>query len=296
MPSKRFATPEAFRQALEARLRTTADRQGIALNDLRLKFVMERLLARQFTRADPPWLLKGGYAMELRYRPKARTTRDVDLTVTEAGTGTLAGRLAAIRDELQEAADIDLGDHLVFRIGSPKGELPGAPLGGARFPVETLLAGRVYGRFHLDLGFGDAVVGTAEPLVGEDFLGFAGIAPGRVLAIPKPQQFAEKVHAYTYPWTDRSNTRVKDLVDLVLLIERGTLAPKAVAAALQATFATRHTHPLPARLPDPPEAWTGEFPAMATEAGLSTTDIKAAFGILIEYWESNALGTASSVD
>lgn len=288
--AKQFATPDAFRQALEARLRAGAEARGISVNDLRLRFVMERLLARLFTNAHPPWLLKGGYAMELRYRPKARTTRDVDLSIGAPGAGTLAARLASVREELQEAADLDLGDHLLFRIGAPKGELPGAPLGGARFPVETLLAGKVYGRFHLDLGFGDAVVGTPESLTGEDFLGFAGVAPGRVLAIPKPQQFAEKAHAYTYPWTDRTNTRVKDLVDLVLLIERGALAPKDVAAALRATFTTRKTHPFPSDLPAPPAGWDKEFPAMANQAGLSTTDMNVAFGILAAFWKTNGLG------
>jgi hypothetical protein len=40
---------------------------------------IERLLARLVVDKDPPWLLKGGYAMELRFRPKARTTSDIDL-------------------------------------------------------------------------------------------------------------------------------------------------------------------------------------------------------------------------
>jgi len=41
--------------------------RGVPLNTLRLKLVMERLLARLFAPPDPPWLLKGGYAMELRW-------------------------------------------------------------------------------------------------------------------------------------------------------------------------------------------------------------------------------------
>jgi hypothetical protein len=40
---------------------------------------IERLLARLVVDKDPPWLLKGGYAMELRFRPKARTMSDIDL-------------------------------------------------------------------------------------------------------------------------------------------------------------------------------------------------------------------------
>lgn len=288
--AKRFTTPDAFRQAVEARLRTSAESRGVSVNDLRLRYVMERLLARLFAAPGRPWLLKGGYAMDLRYRPKARTTRDVDLSVPVASAADLAARLAAVRDQLQEAADADPGDYLEFRIGAPKGELPGAPKGGGRFPVEALLAGKTYAKFHLDLGFGDALVGVPEELSGEDFLNFAGIPPGHALAIPKAQQFAEKVHAYTYPWTDRTNTRVKDLVDLVLFIERGALAPADVKAALRAAFSTRGTHPLPATLAAPPASWAAEFPTMATQAGLTTTDLNAAFAILTAYWTSHTLG------
>lgn len=290
--AKRFVNPAAFRQALESRLRTTADARGLSINDQRVKLVIERLLARLFAKSDAPWILKGGYAMELRYRPQARTTRDVDLSVSKTTANDLKARTAAVRDQLQEAADLELGDYLVYRIGNPKGELPGAPLGGARFPVEVFLAEKLYGRFHLDLGFGDAVLGSPEPLVGDDLLAFADIAPARVIAIPKPQQFAEKIHAYTFPWTDRANTRVKDLVDLVLFIERGNLSSTEVAAALRATFSTRKTHPLPEFLPEPPRAWSTEFPAMAAQAGLTSTHMATAFDILRELWRNEGLGRA----
>jgi hypothetical protein len=251
---------------------------------------MERLLARLFAADHPPWLLKGGFAMDLRYRPKARTTRDIDLSVGVVSQGALAARLIAIRDELQAAVDVDPGDYLVFRIGEIRGELPGAPRGGGRFPIEALLSGKVYARFHLDLGFGDPVMGTPELLIGDDFLAFAGVAAARALAVPKPQQFAEKIHAYTHPWTDRINTRVKDLVDIVLFIERGNLVAVNVATALRATFATRNSHPLPTILPPPPDAWSTDFPAMSVQAALSTDDLMMAFGIATNYWNANKLG------
>lgn len=260
----RYATPAGFRQALEARLRTEAASRGIPINDLRQKLVMERLLARLFAEPNAPWLLKGGYAMDLRYRPKARTTRDLDFTA-RGDEPDLTSRLKELRQRLQDAADADAGDYLVFRIGTPKGELPGPPLGGSRFPVVTMLAGKEYVRFHLDAGFGDAIIGEPEVLTGEDFFGFAGLPPARAIAIPKAQQFAEKIHAYTYPWTDRENTRVKDLVDLVVLIERGGLDPEHVRAAVQATFATRATHAIPATLPDAPSAWATEFASLAQQ-------------------------------
>jgi hypothetical protein len=76
-----------------------------------------------------------------------------------------------------------------------------------------------------------------------------------------------------------------------LLIETGPPEPARVRAALAATFATRNTHPLPELLPPPPEAWRGDFAAMAAEARLSTTDYLEGFAVLRQFW--NILGVAT---
>ncbi len=85
------------------------------------------------------------------------------------------------------------------------------------------------------------------------------------------------------------NTRTKDWVDLVLLIERGALTPDDLQASLAATFARRNTHPLPPALPPPPDSWATDFPGMAAEAGLSVTDHMSAFAVLAAYWTTHAM-------
>lgn len=282
--TKSFATPAAFKTSLETRIRTLAADRNMPINTLRLKLVIERLLARLFDRANPPWILKGGYAMELRYRPRARTTRDIDLTCAVPGDMELRARLRLVRDQLQTAAETDLGDFLTFRIEEPQAELAAAPLGGARFPCEAFLAGKTYGRFHIDLGFGDDIGDGPEVLTGEDLLAFAGIPAARVLAIPRPQQFAEKIHAYTRPWDDRVNMRTKDLVDLVLLIETAGVQHAEVNSAVHATFTRRNTHPIPTVLPDPPAVWAEEFSVLAAEAHLQARRMDAAIGVLRGFW------------
>ncbi len=146
-----FATPAAFKASLEARLKNVAAQRGTNINSLRLKLVIERLLARLFALPNPPWILKGGYAMELRYRPRARATRDIDLTCDGDNATPLAARLAAARDQMQEAAEADLNDFLSFQIGSPKTELAGAPAGGARFPYDLDSAYEILSRFWADV-------------------------------------------------------------------------------------------------------------------------------------------------
>ncbi len=284
--AKKFTSAAAFKTSLEARLRTRSQELSVPFQTLQLRLVMERLLARLFHEADVPWLLKGGFAMDLRFRPRARTTKDVDLSV-ELLAGTISGDL---REQLQAAASVDLGDYITYRIGEMRSELTRAPEGGGRFPCEAVLLGKSYARFHLDVGVGDPRFGEPERLHGDELLEFADLPRPVVLAIPKAQQFAEKVHAYTFPWQGRLNTRTKDLVDLVLIIERGSPDAGQIRRALELTFAARRTHPLPTSLPPPPSFWSRDFPAMAGEAGLSTQEYLEAFAILEHYWSAHSLG------
>jgi hypothetical protein len=79
---------------------------------------------------------------------------------------------------------------------------------------------RIFARFHLDAGIGDVVLPRRETIVCREWLGFAGIQPSRVRMIAREQQFAEKLHAHTLP-RDSANTRVKDPLDMTLLIAPG---------------------------------------------------------------------------
>ena len=120
------------------------------------------------------------------------------------------------------AALVRLPDFFVFEVGEAMLTLDQAPEGGARFPVDARLDGRSFVKFHVDLGAGDEVLEPLDEITGEDWLGFADITPIAVPALSVEQHWAEKLHAYTRPREGRTNTRVKDLIDLVLLIERET--------------------------------------------------------------------------
>jgi hypothetical protein len=263
----------------------------------------ERLLARLFVETDPPWLLKGGYALELRLADRARSTLDLDISVPDpdrlelpTATGEDIPRAQTVYEHLQQAAEYDLGDGFEFLIRQPKGELTGAPGGGVRCSVEARLAGRPFARFHLDVGLGDAVLGQPDWVEGSRLLGFAGIPAVRVALYPVDQQFAEKIHAYTFPWQDRDNTRVKDLVDLVLLVHSGQLKPERVKQALGATFETRGTHPSPTQLPMPPTDWAEPYTALAQELGLPALTLQEAYTYLDAYWQEWGLGQVCESD
>ncbi len=78
MMARRYATPMAFKAALEQRLRTRAAGNGLELQRTRQLVVYERFLAHVFAEFEDAVLLKGGLALELRLE-RARTTKDVDL-------------------------------------------------------------------------------------------------------------------------------------------------------------------------------------------------------------------------
>ena len=290
MEPKKYATAAAFRRALEDRLQDIAGKEGVDLQRLRRQVAFDRLLARLFQAAQPralPWVLKGGYAMELRIKA-ARTTKDIDLTmrsVFSSGEKKDDKKNLAVLEKLQEAAAFSSDDFFVYTIGEPISDLDAAPYGGARFPVEARLDGRVFVGFHLDVGIGDAVMEPLEVIEGRDWLGFAGIASPSLYMIPREQQFAEKLHAYTLPRPGAVNTRVRDLVDMVLLIQSATLAHNKVTEAIRVTFERRKTHALPNTLPVPPAEWQNPYRALARECDLSG-QVEDAFAVLQMFMES----------
>jgi len=276
MPAPRtYATAEAFRRVLEERLKRAALTDRVDLIRLRRRVSFDRLLARLFREEAAPWVLKGGCALELRFKA-ARATVDIDLTVRSV-PGVNAVQNDVLREMLQTTANVPFGDWFEFMIGPPVMDLTAAPYGGARFPVEARMDDRMFARFHLDAGVGDVIVEPLETTVCRDWLGFAGIESSRVVMIAREQQFAEKIHAYTLP-RNAANSRVKDLVDLSLLIGSGGLDKPRILQALRLTFERRATHNLASLVP-PPADWQVPFQALAEECGLPTNVVAVFVGV-----------------
>lgn len=257
MTPRTYATPAAFKEALEQRLRAAG------LSDLsrrRQLLVFDRLLARVAIAFGDAAVLKGGVALELRLE-RARTTKDVDLRITGSPDGLLV--------RLQGLGRIDLGDFMTFEIEvdpqQPEIQNEGMQYEGLRFRVECRIAGKLYGqRFGLDIAFGDPILGEPDLVVGEDVLGFAGVAPPTHRLYPVETHVAEKLHANTLP-RKRPNSRVKDLPDVALLASTGPLDAERLRTAIHKTFAFRGTHDVPARVPDPPPEWLTPYANIANE-------------------------------
>lgn len=284
-----YSTANAFRTALEDRINRMAREQGLDHRRLRNQVAFERFLAHLFAgQSDPVWLLKGGFAFELRLGGRARATRDLDLAISSPAQLAPPDerQVAGIIERLQQIVDRDLGDWFLFRLSEPIKDLTAPPYGGGKVLVTALLAQRTFAKFHLDLGLGDVVLSAPEWVSGSEFLAFAGISPARVALLPADQQFAEKLHSLTLPRARHENTRTKDLVDLVLLLELGLPEAPQVLRAVQATFARRQTHPLPAALPPPPASWTIPYRQLAQDCGLRQATLEEGQAAVAVYWQT----------
>lgn len=262
MKPKTYASPVAFKRALEDRLKG-ASASGVDFARRRQLLVFDRFLARVAITFEDAAVLKGGLVLELRLE-RARTTKDIDLRLPAPGGDVLA--------KLQAAGQLPLGDFMSFEVrpnrGSPAIIGDGVKYDGYRYQGECRLAGKVYGQpFGVDVAFGDPMVGEVEVITAEDLLAFAGVAPPTLRLYPVETHLAEKVHAYTLP-RERPNSRVKDLPDLALLGTIRRLDARSVRSALERVFTFRRAQPLPTRLPEPPAEWSVPYARMAEQDGL----------------------------
>ncbi len=272
---RRYASPLAFKAALEARVNALAKERGRPMNRVRTLAVMERFLARALAVVPDTCMLKGGLALELRL-DRARTTRDIDLR--------LIGYPDQVQSQLEQAAalKVEPDDYLRFRV-VPDPDHPtlagdGVVYDGYRFVVTTTLAGRPYAdTFGVDIAFADAVHGTPDELFGSSVFAFIGIEPVRARVYPLGSHLAEKLHAYTLPRApERPNSRVKDLPDIALLATSGPFDAVDLRVAITTTFEFRASHPVPGHLPDPPRNWGDRYRRMADE-GLRWKELSEVF-------------------
>ncbi len=263
----KYSSGAEFRRALEDRLRARSLATGMPLVRLRKMVAFDRFLARLVGMQPQEWVLKGGFLLQLRIGDRARTTKDIDLLA-------IAPR-QDIRASLQEAGALDKGDWFEFEVGVGS-EIPPVGFGGVRHSLRALLDGRTFERFHIDIGIDDPLVVPIEHLETPPLLEFAGIPSTTIPCYPIVQQIAEKVHAFSQIYSSGESTRVKDLVDILLMAGFGEISAQDLQMALKATFDVRKTHSLPATMPTPPRSWASSFRRMVGDVGLSYATLESA--------------------
>jgi hypothetical protein len=262
------------REALLARMRKLA-REAAGDEPVRrvhLTVAIDRFLVRLLaTTPWGTWVLKGGYANQLRQPGEARFTEDVDLRI-ESGIDMASGMVGA-------AIAQGLDDPFTYELPAPPRRLTGPPGGGLRFVVVARIAGAELVRFKLDISSRDVITGELERHPSDPLVERLGFGPAWFPVYPVAQQFAEKLHAYTLP-RDIENTRAKDLADMVWYAQRHAFSSDALIEAATATFARRASHPWPPALAEPPAAWARQYASLRREMALGPATMQEAHAVL----------------
>lgn len=257
-------------ESLTQRIRNLAASQQIAPIRLRNRIAFERMLAR--LARDSSWVLKGGFCLEIRLGLSSRATKDLDLLHVVAAPTTATG----LQDALDEVLEVDLLDGFTFAVRAPKPvRMEEAEPSTWRVVIDVRFEGDEFAAVTIDVVPNSLDSGaTIETLVIEPTI--VG-EPFSVPAIDVHRHLAEKFHAYSRIYAhERPSSRVKDLVDIVLLADSGLIATDALARALSAVFRERSTT-LPDPLPKPPRDWVRTYAALAVETGLEVREVDVAW-------------------
>jgi hypothetical protein len=249
-----YRSPEALRAALKDRLAAlSAVTSGRHVPQLQRQFAYDRLLARVFVRSDAErWVLKGAGALLARLAT-ARHSVDLDLYHRDD--------LAAAEFALRAAAQTDLDDFFTFDLARA---VPLAQAGAAlRVPTTAYLGQREYARFHVDLVVGIAMTGEPDRASSIVDLEIPGLTCPPYRVYPLPDHIADKVAAIHETHGGAPSTRVKDLVDLVLISTTQTVPGRALSVAIRSESLRRGlTLPTTVTIPSVP-AWNTTYRTLA---------------------------------
>jgi len=277
-----YDTPQALRMALEQRLLLRSTETGIGLDRLRRRVLFERIVSRLQGAEPGRWVLKGGMALEVRLRDDARLTKDIDLGLRDAVVNA-----AELHERLVDAltADPD-GDGFVLTAGAPASlrEDGGGHLTW-RLKVAAALAGRPFGSIQLDVSPRAHELVATERVVLPNSLDFAGIPAPVIEIVDVHRHAAEKLHAMLRDFGERENSRVRDLVDVVILMEHDLLAPATVATATRQVWAERDGIAPPKAFPPLPESWPHRYERLAADHHLDTQSFPAAAARVGRLWD-----------
>lgn len=242
----RYQDADAFRAALEQRIRTASDTTGVPHDRLRKDVAFQRLVARFVAVGDDRWVIKGGVGLLWRVGHEVRATRDID--------ANWQGNEADLEAFLDAAVTQEADDGFEFEIGAPR-PLEGETEGALRFAVTARLAGREFTAFRLDVNFTAHARRIDTVTVHVPLLEFVGLADLQVPMISVAQQLAEKLHAVARTYASGDSSRIKDVYDSVLLTQTVSVpTANELTQAVEATFTLRAT-PLLEAPGDLPESW-----------------------------------------
>ncbi len=222
------------------------------------------MLERAAAGDQPPFIVKGGVALELRLRNRARATKDIDLALRLPDANlALTLERALTGDPYQGFSFRRKREPLVLDNGVVNMEFAVSYRGGTWASITIDIA-------RGESGESDIEWLPAIPLT--DAFGVAG--PESLPCLPLGLHIAQKIHGMTLPpRPGKRNERFRDLIDL-LLLEALVTDHQDLRKTCEVVFQTRNTHPWPPPL-ELPDHWIEPVARLIRELNLPITDTQA---------------------
>jgi hypothetical protein len=258
---KSYATPGAFRAALNQASRKMSRQTGMNISDLMRIFYFNRLAARVFTKDPDGWLIKGGQALLVRYQGAARLSGDIDLQTASPDLTPEEARARVL-----EAAAYDLGDFLRF---APGKYTPSAdPKRGGSQYFEVYLGLTRVDSVKVDIAVRRTLVGTPESCALKSAVDLPWPVDWPMVRLyPVIDHVADKICALYERHPTGASNRYRDLADLLLISQQEKINGRAAYDALHHEAGQRRRRGITLTLPQAFEApgsdWHDEYPNAA---------------------------------
>lgn len=268
IPGRRAPTgPPASAGVLAKYVQAYARANGLAEGRVRAwisYMIMAGMLERAAAGDPPPFIVKGGVALELRLRNRARATKDIDLALRLPDANlALTLETTLTGDPYQGFSFRRKREPLVLDNGVVNMEFAVSYRGGTWASITIDIA-------HGESGESDIEWLPAIPLT--DAFGVTG--PESLPCLPLGLHIAQKIHGMTLPpRPGKRNERFRDLIDL-LLLEALVIDHQDLRKTCEFVFQTRNTHPWPPPL-ELPDHWIEPVARLIRELNLPITDAQA---------------------
>ena len=153
-----------------------------------------------------------------------------------------------------------------------------------RSKVTAHLAGRFFDSVQLDVSPRTHELDQTETMAISNTLEFAGIDAPTIELVDLSRHAVEKFHCMAKDFGERENSRVRDLVDLVILCEHELLDPVLVAVAVTQVWRERDDLPPPIELPPFPPSWPSRYERLALDHDLITRSFSLATATVTALW------------
>lgn len=267
---KRPTGPPASAGVLARYVQAYARELGVAEGRVRAwisYMIMAGALERTTGADGPRFIVKGGVALELRLRDRARATKDIDIVLLDA--------TADLADALERALTGQPYQGFSYR---RKGQPLRLDNGAVNIELAVTYRGQPWTSISVDIARaepGESEVEWVKAIALTDDFGVTG--PTQLPCLPLRFHVAQKLHGMTLPpRPGKHNERFRDLVDLLLMEALVTHGYAALRDACELVFRNRNTHAWPPNLEVMPSHWAAPFAQLAEELELRETSVEAA--------------------